>query len=139
MQWAQGQWHALSGGRARYSIQGLALMMGNEKDDRMSLWVGGWVSGVDHGLRRPHSPIALSPPQDPQLDGWRPVAQRDALGLTHDQRDSMWLPVADSLRELGEAFMDRVRRNLEYADSLPDGTMIDTGCPCGPHPIEMYR
>jgi hypothetical protein len=40
---------------------------------------------------------------------------------------------------MASEMMDQFRRNLEYLDSLPAGTMI-RGCPCGQaHPIEMYR
>jgi hypothetical protein len=98
---------------------------------------------VDHGLRRPHSPIALSPPQDPQLDGWQPVAQRDALGLTHDQRASAGPSIEDQLQQIARDMMDRWRKNLELIDSLPADTMIHCDTVhypgCGPHPVETIR
>lgn len=69
-----------------------------------------------------------------------PLTLRDPLGLSQDQRASAGSPSEDSLRELTQQFMDQVRRNLEYLNSAPAGTMIDTGCSCGQgHPIEMYR
>jgi hypothetical protein len=102
--------------------------------------VGGWPAIAKNGHSRPHVPVERFPPADVDLAGWEPVSQRDPLGLTRDQRirsDS-----GEDLPDLHTLVMDlleRMRDNMSRIDSLPAGTMIDTGCPCGPHPVEMYR
>lgn len=67
----------------------------------------------------------------------------DPLGLTPEQRaNGLQFDMEEDLKVAAREFLDRVRRNLEFLDSLPDGTIIECslpGCNCGGIPIEAVR
>jgi hypothetical protein len=118
----------------------------------MSRWVGGWVEGVKSDIRRPHSPIALSPPQDPQLDSYVPVTKRNPLGLNATKQTwrSCFPPeyvdemdeasaLLDEWRAASSAFMDQIRANLAAWDALPDDTMVFCELCGGSHSVRMYH
>jgi hypothetical protein len=104
----------------------------------MSRWVGGWVEGVKPDIRRPHSPIALSPPY---YNAWYKaptVTKRDALGLTPAQRASV-PSFEDEYRAEIQAFFNQMRANWDAWDALPDDAMVLCEL-CGEsHSVRMYR
>jgi hypothetical protein len=104
----------------------------------MSRWVGGWVEGVKSDIRRPHSPIALSPPYYNDRYKALTVTKRDALGLTPAQRASA-PSIEDELRAAMIAFMDQLRANLAALAALPDDTMVFCPVCHESHSVRMYR
>jgi hypothetical protein len=100
--------------------------------------MGGWIEAVKSDIRRPHSPIALSPPDDQTLERYVPVAQRDPLGLAPGQRAAESLS-DDDLRAALARFMDQVRENWTFWDMLPDDTMVYCPVCHASHSVRMYR